>query len=111
MQPDLPEPLRDAWGLRSLPDALEIAPALASGTPGLEASRLRVGRTLLDVAFRVRGDRALVRIARRFGPPLVVRVRLRGGVILSTLVDEVPVGGDVASLVVEATHDVTFYLG
>lgn len=111
MLADLPEPLREAWGLRSFPEVLEIAPALPSGTPGLEASRLRIGRTLLDLALRVRRDQAVVRIARRFGPPLAVRVRLRGAVIVSLLVDEVPVGGDVASLVVEATHEVTFYLG
>ena len=105
---DVPEPLRQSWGLRWLGGVLEVCPDLSqTDLPALH--RLRCGRTLIDLAVRERPGRTSVRIARRFGPPLAVRVRLPGSGPVHLTVDEHPVDGTQASLLVEGEHEIAFY--
>ena len=108
MSLDLPEPLRLAWGLRLSEGVLEICPD--PSRPGLPAvRRLRCGRTLIDLALRSRPGRCSIRLARRFGPPLPVRVRLSGPEPVQVTVDEHPVERGEVSLLVEGEHEVAFY--
>ena len=105
---DVPEPLRLAWGLRLSGGVLEVAPDPSrADLPALH--RLRCGRTLVDLAMRSRPGRVSVRLARRFGPPLTVRVSLPGSEPVQVTVDEHPVYGARATLLVEGEHEVAFY--
>lgn len=105
---ELPEPLRLAWGLRLSDGILEICPD--PSRPDLPAvQRLRCGRTLVDLALRSRPGRRSIRLARRFGPPLPVRVSLSGLEPVQVTVDEHPIPGSEVSLLVEGEHEVAFY--
>ena len=66
--------IEDAWGIE--PDAsggsVRIRPQLPAGDARAALSRLRIGRTILDLRLRRRGPTAQLSVRKVMGPPLVV---------------------------------------
>lgn len=101
------------WGV--VPDAprglvtLAPDPAVLGGSAAL--SRLRIGRTVLDVRVRSRGELVSVGVRRGSGPPIVMDCTLRGATVAEMLVDGEAVGGTRSRFEVRDAHDVQFHLG
>lgn len=101
--------LATAWNATWDGSLLTLAPALARDETILEARRVRFGRTILDLCLRRRHDRIVLKIARRFGPSLAVRVRWGGPEpIEAVLIDTDPMGRQPVSFQVETEHEVQF---
>lgn len=109
MKLEVPEPLRDAWGLSASGPVLLVRPDLGAGSPP-PLYRGRCGRTLIDLEIRRQAERTILRLARRFGPALPVRVHPEGLAPVAVTVDEHVVGGLPVSLVLDGQHEIVFYL-
>ncbi|MGE5925749.1 MAG: hypothetical protein ACM357_00220, partial [Gemmatimonadota bacterium] len=100
------------WGIR--PDAtrgeVTLAPDAALLGPSAALSRLRIGRTVLDVRFRRQGDLVAVALRRGAGPPIVVNGSLRGVSFAEVLLDGEPIAGPRTRFEVRDAHDVQFHL-
>ena len=100
------------WGVR--PDAprgeVSLAPDAARLGPSAALSRLRIGRTVLDVRFRRQGDLVSVAVRRGAGPPIVLDCSLRGVPFAELLLDGEPIAGARARFDVRDAHDLQFHL-
>lgn len=100
------------WGV--LPDAahgeITLAPDAARLGSSAALSRLRIGRSVLDVRFRRQGDLVSVAVRRGAGPPVVVDCGLRGVSISEVLLEGEPIAGSRARFEVRDAHDLQFHL-
>ena len=100
------------WGV--VPDAQRGAVALAPDGARLGSSaalsRLRVGRTVLDVRYRSTGDLVSIGVRRGAGPPILLDCSLRGEECSGILVDGESVAGSRVRFEVREAHDVQFHL-
>jgi hypothetical protein len=100
------------WGV--LPDAphgaVTLGPEAASLGSSAALSRLRIGRTVLDVRLRSRGEIVSVAVRRGAGPAIVVDCTLRGVPVAETLVDGEAMRGARGRFEVRDAHDVQFHL-
>jgi hypothetical protein len=100
------------WGVH--PDApgggATLAPDAAHLGSSAALSRLRIGRTVLDVRFRRRGDIVSLAVRRGAGPAIVVDCGVRGLPFSEVLVDGEPIAGSRARFEVRDAHDLQFHL-
>lgn len=103
--------LAEAWGARVENGGLVLRPRLPDGVQLLEASGVRVHRTLLDLSIRQRPGRVVVRIAKRFGPDLGIDLAWAGPEqAVSLLLDEHALGGPTARFLASHEHEAQFLL-
>ncbi|HEU4830522.1 MAG TPA: hypothetical protein VFT04_15120 [Gemmatimonadales bacterium] len=104
--------IRSLWGV--VPDAqrgvVQIAPDLAQLGGSAALSRLRIGRTVLDVRLRWRGEVVSIAIRRGAGPPIAVDCALRSAEVGELLVDGQAVTGSRARFEVRDAHDLQMRL-
>lgn len=109
----LTELIEGAWGVS--PDAPHGAVAVAPILPGewsrLALSRLRVGRSVLDVRLRRRGETVGFAVRRGAGPRIAVRCTVRGVPVREMLLDGEPIGGTEARFDAEAEHHILLHTG
>jgi hypothetical protein len=99
------------WGVvPAAPDeSVSISPWLPPQWSRMSLRRLRVGRTVLDLELRRRPGQLLVRVARRFGPGLQLKLAPRLEITpQSILIDDVEVGGTSVQFQVRDQHEVIF---
>lgn len=104
--------VRGLWGVE--PDApraaVRLDPNLQQLGPSAALSRLRVGRTVLDVRLRHRGEIVSMAIRRGAGPPIMMDCTVRGAHADELLVDGQAIGGGRARFEVRESHDVQLHL-
>ena len=104
--------VRGLWGIE--PDAphasVRLAPELDRLGSSAALSRLRVGRSVLDVRLRRRGEVASMAIRRGAGPPIMMDCTVRGAEVGELIVDGEAVGGSRARFEVRESHDVQLRL-
>lgn len=101
-----------AWGAEARGNGLRLRPRVEPGAPPLEASRVRVGRTLLDLSAARRPGRAVVKVARRFGPDLGITLAWDGPEpVVAVSVDDQPLGGTEVRFIARHEHEAQFLLG
>lgn len=104
-----PETLPPEWGGRWETTGLHLRPCPTPDTPSLDVPRLRCGRAILALRLRRRGDRVVLRVAKRFGPDLELTLAWGGPeAVDAVLVDEHPLGTTVARLAARHEHEVQF---
>lgn len=82
-------PVDPAWGAAVAAGGLVLRPRFEAGMTAMEAHRVRVHRTLLDLSARRRPGRLIVRVAKRFGPDLGVDLAWGGPEsVVSVLLDD-----------------------
>ena len=100
------------WGIE--PDAprasVRLAPDLDRLGSSAALSRLRVGRSVLDVRLRRRGEVASLAIRRGAGPPIMMDCTVRGAHVGELIVDGQSIGGPRARFEVREWHDVQLHL-
>lgn len=78
-----------AWGAAVVAGGLVLRPRVGAGMAGMEAHRVRVHRTLLDLSARRRPGVLIVRVAKRFGPDLGVDLAWGGPEsVIAVLLDD-----------------------
>ena len=104
--------LGSLWGVG--PDAphgrVMLAPDLVTLGGAAALSRLRVGRSVLDVRVRRRGEVVSLAVRKGAGPPIAVDCTIRGATVRDVLIDGHPVGGMRARFEARASHDVQLHL-
>ena len=104
--------LGSLWGVG--PDAargrVTLAPDIATLGEAAALSRLRVGRSVLDVRVRRRGEVVSLAVRKGAGPPIAVDCTIRGAAVRDVLIDGHPVGGMRARFEARASHDVQLHL-
>ncbi len=101
------------WGIvpSALDDEVAIAPWLPPDWPRMSLRRLRVGRTVLDLEVRRRPAQLAVRIARSFGPGILVTLSPRlDREPESVAVDDVVMAGASVRFQVRDRHEAIFTL-
>lgn len=98
------------WGAAPAPAAsgLTLRPALPEGWDRAALRRLRIGRAVLELAFRRRLGRISVRVSRVQGPALPISVELGGPPPSLMAVDDVDLPGQRAVFEANGQHEVTF---
>lgn len=87
-------------------------PSLPPGLRQVAEARVRFGRTLVDLAVLRRPGRFVVRVGRRFGPALPVRLRWGGPEpVERILVDGVELPPGQVAFHAEGDHDIQFLVG
>jgi hypothetical protein len=90
---------------------LVLRPRLAEGVEAMTAERVRIHRTLVDLAARRRPGRLVVRVAKRYGPDLGVDLALAGPEsVVSLLLDDHPLGAPTARFIACGEHEAQFLL-
>src|SRR5690606_17382643 len=97
------------------PDAprgeVALAPALpANGTLGA-VSRLRIGRTVLDLRLRRRAGMVSFAVRRGAGPKIIASCDLRHLAASEVLLDGEPLGAAAARFEVEGEHELLIHPG
>jgi hypothetical protein len=104
--------LGSLWGVG--PDAVHgsvtLAPDVATLGGSAALSRLRVGRSVLDVRMRRRGEVVSLAVRRGSGPPIGVDCTVRGAAVSEVLVDGHAVGGVRARFEARESHDIQLHL-
>ncbi len=99
--------IEDAWGIE--PDApggsVRIRPRLPAGDARSTLSRLRIGRTILDLRLRRRGLTAQLSLRKVMGPPLVVDCALPGLAADAVELDGVSLGATHARFEATGEHE------
>jgi hypothetical protein len=104
-------PVDPAWGAAVVGGGLVLRPRFAAGTAGMEAHRVRVHRTLLDLSARRRPGLLVVRVAKRFGPDLGVDLAWGGPEpVVSVLLDDHPLNVQGVRFVACHEHEAQFLL-
>ena len=100
------------WGVRpqALDGMLWLAPDAMRLGSSAALSRLRVGRSVLDVRFRSSAEIVSLAVRRGAGPAIVTEISVRGVPIAEMLVDGEAVAGSRARFEVRDAHDVQFHL-
>lgn len=87
-----------------------LAPDVVRLGGSAAVSRLRIGRTVLDVRFRRQGDLVSVSVRRGAGPPILIDCSLRGVTFSEVLLDGEPIAGPRTRFEVRDSHDLQFHL-
>ena len=100
------------WGLEpdAPSDALAVTPWARLGWPRWALRRLRVGRTVLDLELRRRGEWLELRMHHRSGNRLVVTAGVRGAEVGGIVADEIELPGPRARLHTHERHEIRFHL-
>ena len=100
-----------AWGATEVAGGLVLRPRLEAGMAGMEAHRVRVHRTLLDLSARRRPGWLIVRVVKRFGPDLGVDLAWGGPEsVASVLLDDHPLDVPGVRFVACHEHEAQFLL-
>lgn len=99
------------WGV--VPDGLNGEVALAPFLPPewneMSLRRLRVGRSVLDILVRRRGNQVHIRVSRTFGPGLLLKLAPRGMPRPALIqVDDVDLGRAAVQFQVSGDHEVIY---
>ncbi len=105
--------LGSLWGVNA--DAVHgrvtLAPDVATLGGSAALSRLRVGRSVLDVRMRRRGEVVSLAVRKGAGPPIAVDCTIRGASVREVLIDGHAVGGARARFEARESHDIQLHLG
>lgn len=86
---------------------LTLRPAPPADWPGMDLSHVRIGSSVLDLAFRRHRGEARIRVARRVGPTVPVECRVPGATLAR--IDDEPLSGRRAWFLAAGEHEVAFH--
>lgn len=105
--------IEEGWGVE--PDApggsVQLRPALPAGWSRARLSRLRVGRTILELGLRRHGTTAQFSIRKMMGPSIVVDCELPGVPAVAAELDGVSLGAARARFEATGDHELVLHAG
>jgi hypothetical protein len=103
--------LEPAWGAALRDGQLVLRPRLPDGVGSIEAHRVRVHRTVLDLSVRRRPGALVVRLGKRFGPDLGVDLAWAGPErVTDILLDEQRLTAATVRFLARHEHEAQFFL-
>ena len=103
--------IEDEWGIE--PDApngaVRLRPRLPGGWSRAGLSRLRIGRTILELRYRRRNAVTQLAVRKVMGPPITVDCELPGVPVDAAELDGVPLGSGRARFEATAEHELVLH--